>query len=175
MLGGCEEGNPKLCSWPPRPLRAPALHQLIARARRLVVFYCVLRGPVHRDGPDQAAAADLEEIYEVPDAAVAEERRKHTSERDIKGTLHRLLYTQKVPSVKQTHVSSSCAHLKGLSMDVAVTLKCLYLRAFILSLVVIPSAAICAGPTDHGLGQSGTNGHGGLSFQRVYTPGTAGT
>lgn len=28
-------------------------------------------------------------------------------------------------------------------MDVAVTLKCLYLRAFILSLVVIPNAAIC--------------------------------
>lgn len=28
-------------------------------------------------------------------------------------------------------------------MDVAVTLKCLYLRAFILSLVVIPKAAIC--------------------------------
>lgn len=34
------------------------------------------------------------------------------------------------------------AYLKGLSMDVAVTLKCLYLRAFILSLVVIPKAAI---------------------------------
>lgn len=33
-------------------------------------------------------------------------------------------------------------YLKGLSMDVAVTLKCLYLRAFILSLVVIPKAAI---------------------------------
>lgn len=33
-------------------------------------------------------------------------------------------------------------YLKGLSMEVAVTLKCLYLRAFILSLVVIPRAAI---------------------------------
>lgn len=33
-------------------------------------------------------------------------------------------------------------HLNGLSMEVAVTLKCLYLRAFILSLVVIPRTAI---------------------------------
>lgn len=51
------------------------LHQLVARARRLVVFYCVLRGPVHRHGPEKAAAADLEEIDEVSEAAMATERR----------------------------------------------------------------------------------------------------
>lgn len=51
----------------------PHLHQLVAWARRLVVLYCVLRGPVHRHGPDQAAAANLKEVYEVPDAAVTEE------------------------------------------------------------------------------------------------------
>lgn len=51
------------------------LHQLVARARRLVVFYCVLRGPVHRHGPEEAAAADLEEIDEVSEAAVATRRR----------------------------------------------------------------------------------------------------
>lgn len=87
--GGCGEGNPKIFFHPatldfplltPLPLRRPpprpTLHQLIAWARRLVVFYCVLRGPVHRYGPNQAAAADLEEIYEVPDAAVAEDRQR---------------------------------------------------------------------------------------------------
>lgn len=35
-----------------------------------------------------------------------------------------------------------CTYLKGLSIDVAVTLKCLYLLAFILSFVVIPRMAI---------------------------------
>lgn len=61
------------------------LHQLVARATRLVVFYCVLRGPVHRYGPDQTAAADLEEIYEVSDAAVAVERERegHESEEQL--------------------------------------------------------------------------------------------
>lgn len=51
------------------------LHQLVARARRLVIFYCVLRGPVHRHGSEEAAAADLEEIDEVSEAAVATRRR----------------------------------------------------------------------------------------------------
>lgn len=60
--------------FPLHPLTPPPLHQLVARARRLVVFYCVLCGPVHRDGPDQAAAADFKEIYEVSDAAVTTER-----------------------------------------------------------------------------------------------------
>lgn len=49
------------------------LHQLVARAGRLVVFYCVLRGPVYCHGPEQAAAADLEEVYKVPETTVAEE------------------------------------------------------------------------------------------------------
>ena len=31
-----------------------------------------------------------------------------------------------------------CTYLNGLSIDVVVTLKCLYLLAFILSFVVIP-------------------------------------
>lgn len=57
---------------PPHPPPLP-LNQLVARARRLVVFYCVLCGPVHRHGPEQTAAADLEEIYEVSKAAVAGE------------------------------------------------------------------------------------------------------
>lgn len=48
------------------------LHQLVSGAGRLVVLYCVLRGPVHRHGPDQAAAAHLEEIYQVPDASMIE-------------------------------------------------------------------------------------------------------
>lgn len=36
-------------------------------------------------------------------------------------------------------------HLNGLSMDVAVTLKCLYRLAFILSFVVMPRTAIYRG------------------------------
>lgn len=48
-----------------------SLHQLVAWAGRLVVVYCVLRGPVHSHRPDQATAADLKEIYEISDAAVA--------------------------------------------------------------------------------------------------------
>lgn len=49
------------------------LHQLVARAGRLVIFYCVLRGPVYRHGPEQAATADLKEIYKVPKATMAGE------------------------------------------------------------------------------------------------------
>lgn len=51
------------------------LHQLVARAGCLVVFYCVLRGPVYRHGPEQAATADLEEIYKVPETTVAGEEK----------------------------------------------------------------------------------------------------
>lgn len=52
------------------------LHQLVARAGRLVVFYCVLRCPVYRHGPEQATAADLEEIYKVPETTVAGKERR---------------------------------------------------------------------------------------------------
>lgn len=96
--GGVEresEGHPSiylstLCSHSPFPLHplTPPLHQLVARARRLVVFYCVLCGPVHRDGPDQAAAADFKEIYEVSDAAVTTERH----ERGINAASLSILY-----------------------------------------------------------------------------------
>lgn len=48
------------------------LHELVARARCLVVLYCVLSGPVHRDGPQETAAAQLEEVNEVSHAAVIE-------------------------------------------------------------------------------------------------------
>lgn len=54
----------------PHPSLLP-LHQLVARAGRLVVLYCELRGPVHRHGPEQATAAQLKEIHQVPEAAVA--------------------------------------------------------------------------------------------------------
>lgn len=73
---------------PLHPRTPPPLHQLVARARRLVVFYCVLCGPVHRDGPDQAAAADFKEIYEVSDAAVTAERH----ERGINAASLSILY-----------------------------------------------------------------------------------
>lgn len=74
--------------FPLHPLTPPPLHQLVARARRLVVFYCVLCGPVHRDGPDQAAAADFKEIYEVSDAAMTTERH----ERGINAASLSILY-----------------------------------------------------------------------------------
>lgn len=74
--------------FPLHPLTPPPLHQLVARARRLVIFYCVLCGPVHRDGPDQAAAADFKEIYEVSDAAVTTERH----ERGINAASLSILY-----------------------------------------------------------------------------------
>lgn len=59
----------------PRPFYCP-LHQLVARTGRLVVFYCELRGPVDRHGSEQAAATQLEEIHQVPEAAVATGRRR---------------------------------------------------------------------------------------------------
>lgn len=77
--------HPLLNSAPLPPLLplhppVPSLHELVAGARRLVVLYCVLRGPVHGHGPDQAAAADLEEIDQVSDATVAtREQRKNNN------------------------------------------------------------------------------------------------
>lgn len=69
------------------------LHQLVARAGRLVVFYCVLRGPVYRHGPEQTTAAELEEIHQVPEATVAGggegeggRESKQTNERENKQT-----------------------------------------------------------------------------------------
>lgn len=62
------------------------LHQLVARAGRLVVFYCVLRGPVYRHGPEQAAAAELEEIHQVPEATVAGGGEGEGGERENKQT-----------------------------------------------------------------------------------------
>lgn len=50
------------------------LHQLVAWARRLVIFYCVLCGPVYRHGPEQATTADLKEVCKVPETAVAGEQ-----------------------------------------------------------------------------------------------------
>lgn len=70
--GGGGEGS---SFHPPLPLPSLLpLHQLVARAGRLVILYCELRGPVHRHGPEQATAAQLEEIHQVPEAAVAAER-----------------------------------------------------------------------------------------------------
>lgn len=59
---------------PPRPgpRSSDVLHQLVARPGRLVVVYRVLRGPVHDHRPKQAAAAQLEEVYEVPETSVVE-------------------------------------------------------------------------------------------------------
>lgn len=54
------------------PRSSDVLHQLVARPGRLVVVYRVLRGPVHDHRPKQAAAAQLEEVYEVPETSVVE-------------------------------------------------------------------------------------------------------
>lgn len=58
------------------PSRSFTLHQLVSRAGRLVILYCVLRGPVHRHRPKQTAAPQVKEIDEVPHTAVTARRER---------------------------------------------------------------------------------------------------
>lgn len=110
--------------------RSFTLHQLVSRAGRLVIIYCVLRGPVHRHRPKQTAAPQVKEIDKVPHTAMTAQRK------------HKSGIRLKTKRILNTHILFLISHLNGLSMDVAVTLKCLYRLAFILSFVVMPRTAI---------------------------------
>lgn len=82
--GWCPEvGEGEVSPTPSCPSLLLPLHQLVARAGRLVVLYCELRGPVDSHGPEQAAAAQLEEIHQVPEAAVAAERRREKERENV--------------------------------------------------------------------------------------------
>lgn len=48
------------------------LHQLVPRSRYLVIFYCILPGPVHDNRTKEATASKFKEVYNIPYTSVVE-------------------------------------------------------------------------------------------------------
>lgn len=60
------------------------LNELVPRSRYLVIFYCILPGPVHDNRTKEATASKFKEVYNIPYTSMAKpppskEKRKRKS------------------------------------------------------------------------------------------------